>query len=113
MYKFVYNFRAPTPRKWRPETQQLLCLFSEPLFTPSFSASQEEKALLGEIYGLTDDANVARVKDLYHKLPLKEKFQEYCTKTYQDISGAIAEDKSGLPKETFSDFLDAIHKRNK
>mmetsp|Transcript_36256 Transcript_36256/g.47817 ORF Transcript_36256/g.47817 Transcript_36256/m.47817 type:complete len:477 (-) Transcript_36256:304-1734(-) len=75
-------------------------------------ANDKERKLLEENYGKDDNGRVQKVKELYKKFGLKEKFDAYEEQSYKDIN-ELLDSVEGLPREIFDLLLGKIYKRSK
>ena len=75
----------------------------------------EAVSILQDNYGLPEDDNVNRVKDVYLQLNLIEKFKEYEETTYGELVNMIEQlnNDNQLPKEMFYSILRKSYKRIK
>lgn len=75
----------------------------------------EQRQILEEHYGKKEDADVAKVKELYEELNLKEKYYAYEERVVGDLKSQISKinEGEGLKKSVFETFLNKIYKRNK
>jgi len=73
--------------------------------------SAEDRKLLEENYGKDQSEKIEKVKALYKKLGLKEKFDAYEEQSYKDIN-LLLDSVKELPREIFELLLKQIYKRN-
>ncbi|XP_014663778.1 PREDICTED: farnesyl pyrophosphate synthase-like isoform X1 [Priapulus caudatus] len=76
-------------------------------------ATAEQKQMLQNDYGKTDAACLARVKDLYEELQLKQAYADYEEQSYRTIISLIEHECTTLPRQIFLDFAHMIYKREK
>ena len=73
-------------------------------------ATPAQREILELSYGQWDDAKVAKVKNLYNDLKLKEAFEKYEEESYQRIQSEL--DKvTTMPRDVFELLLKRIYKR--
>ena len=87
-----------------------------PLLTALSSADATQVALLQRDYGCEDAAAVARVKQLYADLGVREAYAGFEEREFLRLSGlidAFAERHPHIPRRIFSHYLDLLFKRNK
>lgn len=70
----------------------------------------EQLAIMNDNYGQWDDAKVAKIKDLYKELKLKEMFDEYEEESYKEQMELIKK-LEGVPPSVLETFLAKIYKR--
>ncbi|XP_017280454.1 farnesyl pyrophosphate synthase isoform X2 [Kryptolebias marmoratus] len=73
----------------------------------------EQRSVLEACYGRRDDANVARVKDVYLSLQMPALYQTYEEESYRRLQSLIARHAQNLPRAIFLDFAKKIYKRDK
>ncbi|KAK9269112.1 hypothetical protein L1049_000881 [Liquidambar formosana] len=76
-------------------------------------SNEEQKKLLYENYGKTDEACVAKVKELYKVLDLQGVFVEYESKSYEKLVKSIEVHPSKAVQAVLKSFLAKIYKRQK
>ncbi|XP_048323273.2 farnesyl pyrophosphate synthase [Ziziphus jujuba] len=76
-------------------------------------SNEEQKKLLYENYGKTDEACVAKVKELYNVLNLQGVFEEYESNSYQKLVTSIEVHPSKAVQAVLKSFLAKIYKRLK
>ncbi|KAH7545431.1 hypothetical protein FEM48_Zijuj01G0093100 [Ziziphus jujuba var. spinosa] len=76
-------------------------------------SNEEQKKLLYENYGKTDEACVAKVKELYNVLNLQGVFEEYESNSYQKLVTSIEAHPSKAVQAVLKSFLAKIYKRLK
>uniref|UniRef100_A0A7S0I3W0 Farnesyl diphosphate synthase n=1 Tax=Hanusia phi TaxID=3032 RepID=A0A7S0I3W0_9CRYP len=74
--------------------------------------NEEQRKIMDENYGQHDDAKVAKIKNLYNELDLKNAFEVYEEESHQEIKKMI-ERVDGIPKSVFASLLAKIYKRSK
>ncbi len=74
-----------------------------------------KRQILRDNYGFDDPIKIQCIKDIYQELNLKQIYQEYEQKTYEDISNRIdqANFNSKELEKLFKQILDSIHTRSK
>ncbi|XP_057982892.1 farnesyl pyrophosphate synthase 1, mitochondrial-like isoform X2 [Malania oleifera] len=77
------------------------------------SCNEEQKKLLRENYGKADQANVAKVKELYKELDIEGAFLEYESSSYKKLTSAIEAQPSKAVQAVLKSFLGKIYKRQK
>lgn len=77
--------------------------------------NNEQRQLLNENYGRKDKDMEAKVKQLYRELDLEQVYKDYEEKVVGEIREKIdmVDEKSGLKKQVFEEFLRKIYKRSK
>ncbi|XP_057948329.1 farnesyl pyrophosphate synthase 2-like [Malania oleifera] len=75
--------------------------------------NEEQKKLLRENYGKADQANVAKVKELYKELDIEGAFLEYESSSYKKLTSAIEAQPSKAVQAVLKSFLGKIYKRKK
>nr|AHG54251.1 farnesyl pyrophosphate synthase 1 [Aquilaria sinensis] len=75
--------------------------------------NEEQKKVLYDNYGKDNAENVAKVKALYNELNLKGVFEEYESKSYERLVGAIEAHPSKAVQSVLKSFLGKIYKRQK
>lgn len=75
-------------------------------------ATPADMAILNENYGIKNKANSDKVKEVYTKLGLKDKFLKFEHNTYEEASKMI-DDVSGMPTGAFEFLLTSLYKRKK
>ncbi|XP_037532851.1 farnesyl pyrophosphate synthase [Nematolebias whitei] len=73
----------------------------------------EQKSVLEACYGLSDEASVAKVKELYHSLQMPTLYQKYEEESYQRLQKLIVQHSQNLPSSVFLIFAKKIYKRDK
>jgi len=75
----------------------------------------EQRKVLDENYGQKNKETEAKVKQLYKELDLEKVYQEYEEQVVGEIREKIAavDEKNGLKKQVFEEFLRKIYKRSK
>ncbi|KAI5674655.1 hypothetical protein M9H77_15019 [Catharanthus roseus] len=76
-------------------------------------SNEDQKKLLYENYGKEDPACVAKVKELYHDLKIKDIFLEYESKSYQKLIKDIEAHPSAPVQSVLKSFLAKIYQRQK
>lgn len=76
-------------------------------------ADEEQRKTIEENYGRKDPACVAIIKALYNDLHLKEAFEEYEAKTYEELTAAIDNVADEPLQGVLLSFLKKIYKRSK
>ncbi|KAK6066445.1 farnesyl pyrophosphate synthase [Seiridium cupressi] len=78
-------------------------------------ATPEQRKVLEDHYGKKDDADVAKVKELYNELDLKNKYYAYEEQVVGEIKEMISkvDENEGLKKSVLETFLNKIYKRSK
>jgi farnesyl diphosphate synthase len=78
-------------------------------------ATPEQRELLKANYGKDDEACIAKVKELYNTLGLKEQFEAYEAESHASLTKAIASisASAGIPADVFNRLLAKIYKRQK
>uniref|UniRef100_A0A8D2KVZ0 Farnesyl pyrophosphate synthase n=1 Tax=Varanus komodoensis TaxID=61221 RepID=A0A8D2KVZ0_VARKO len=76
-------------------------------------ASPEQRRLLEESYGQKDMDKVARVKQLYEELGLRDVYRDYEESSYQRLSGLISQHAVHLPAQIFLCLAQKLYKRQK
>lgn len=66
-----------------------------------------------ENYGCKEPEKVAKVKELYETLGMKDAFQEYEENSYRRLQELIKKHTNRLPKEIFLGLAQKIYKRQK
>ncbi|XP_068107593.1 farnesyl pyrophosphate synthase-like [Hyperolius riggenbachi] len=61
----------------------------------------EQRKLLEENYGQSEEEKVQRVKQLYEELDLPTIFRQYEEESYQRVKAMISQQANGLPSEVF------------
>ncbi|KAK6440831.1 Farnesyl pyrophosphate synthetase, partial [Oleoguttula sp. CCFEE 5521] len=77
--------------------------------------SKEQRKVLEENYGRKDKACEAKVKKLFDELELEKVYKEYEEERVADLRKKIAavDERQGMKKEVFEEFLRKIYKRSK
>ena len=75
-------------------------------------AGEKERKVLEKNYGSWDESKVKKVKELYTKMGLTDKFKRYEEESYEQIQRELDEVKE-LPREVFELLLKKIYKRSK
>ncbi|XP_057965393.1 farnesyl pyrophosphate synthase 2-like [Malania oleifera] len=73
--------------------------------------NEEQKKLLRENYGKANQANVAKVKELYKELDIEGAFLEYESSSYKKLTSAIEAQPSKAVEVVLKSFLGKIYKR--
>jgi len=75
----------------------------------------QQRKVLDENYGQKNKETEAKVKQLYEELDLEKVYQEYEEQVVGEIREKIAavDEKNGLKKQVFEEFLRKIYKRSK
>ncbi|XP_071795725.1 farnesyl pyrophosphate synthase-like isoform X1 [Asterias amurensis] len=77
------------------------------------AATQEQREVLEENYGIDNPAKVAMVKSLYKDLNLETAYRNYEEQSYNDLQQLIDKHMGQLPKEMFIAYAKKIYKRQK
>lgn len=78
-------------------------------------ANKEQKQVLKECYGSSNEANVSRVKNIYEELRIPHVFRNYEEESYLDIQTHIDQLPGGgevIPAQIFTTFLERIYRRH-
>lgn len=73
-------------------------------------ASSEQKRILSECYGSKDPRKITRVKEIFKELNLKEVYEAFEKKAYENLIQEIKE-TSSFPKEVLYNILDKLYGR--
>ncbi|XP_055691180.1 farnesyl pyrophosphate synthase-like [Lutzomyia longipalpis] len=73
-------------------------------------ANSAQKDILKKFYGKKDEESVARIKQLYEDVGLREAYRNYENTAYKSIKRAIQE-TNGIPKKMCEGLMDKIYKR--
>lgn len=78
-------------------------------------ASEEQKAILIENYGLHEESSVRKVKEIYNELGIQNLYSQFEDKTFQELTVLINNITkfSDLPAEIFHSLMKVLYKRNK
>ncbi|UZJ52742.1 hypothetical protein CBS101457_002062 [Exobasidium rhododendri] len=81
------------------------------------NATPEQRQILEDNYGKKDASNEAKVKELYNakNIDVEGRFKQYETESHTRLMSMInnLEEKKGLKKQVFIEFLTKVYKRTK
>lgn len=81
------------------------------------NATKEQRQILDENYGKKDSQSEAKVKEVFNakNIDVKGRFKNYETESHQRLMKMIdsLQEKDGLKKQVFIEFLNKVYKRNK
>ncbi|XP_077978203.1 farnesyl pyrophosphate synthase-like [Glandiceps talaboti] len=76
-------------------------------------ATDEQKKIIEENYGINDAEKADKIKKLYDDLNLRKVYQDYENESYDNLLKLIEKCHGHLPSQLFIDFAAKIYKRKK